>query len=53
MALNAGTQPARLDPPTGIAGMPVAASIGAVTHETDGRLALGPFAAAVWSLAPA
>lgn len=53
MALNAGTLPAKLDPPTGIAGMPVAASIGAVTHETDGRLALGPFAAAVWSLASA
>ncbi|ADH91452.1 malto-oligosyltrehalose trehalohydrolase [Ancylobacter novellus DSM 506] len=53
MALNAGTQAVTLDPPTGIAGMPAAASIGAVTHEADGRLALGPFAAAVWSLASA
>lgn len=51
MALNAGTTTVSLDPPTGIAGMPVAASIGAVTHEADGRLALGSFAAAVWSLA--
>lgn len=51
MVLNAGTKTVNLDAPTGIAGMPVAASIGAVTHEAGGRLALGSFAAAVWSLA--
>ncbi|MCS0494844.1 malto-oligosyltrehalose trehalohydrolase [Ancylobacter sp. MQZ15Z-1] len=51
MALNPGTERVVMAAPTGRPGMPVATSLGDVLHETDGRLALGPFAAAVWSLA--
>lgn len=50
MALNSGAEPVIMDAPTGVPGMPVGASVGDVTHETDGRLALGPFSAAAWSL---
>ncbi|WP_371347745.1 malto-oligosyltrehalose trehalohydrolase [Ancylobacter sp. IITR112] len=53
MVLNGGHSPVTLDPMTGIAGMPVGASTGGVLHEAEGKLTLGPFAAAVWSLAPA
>lgn len=53
MVLNGGRQAATLDPMTGIAGMPAGASTGGVIHEAEGKLTLGPFAAAVWSLAPA
>lgn len=53
MVLNGGRQAATLDPMTGIAGMPAGASTGSVIHEAEGKLTLGPFAAAVWSLAPA
>ncbi|MCK0209903.1 malto-oligosyltrehalose trehalohydrolase [Starkeya koreensis] len=50
MALNPGEKAIVTDAPTGIPGMPAAASLHDVTHEADGRLALGPFAAAVWSV---
>ena len=53
MVLNGGRHSATLDPMTGIAGMPAGASTGGVLHEAEGMLTLGPFAAAVWSLAPA
>ncbi|WP_428031390.1 malto-oligosyltrehalose trehalohydrolase [Ancylobacter sp.] len=53
MVLNAGPEPALIDPLTGIAGMPAGASLGGVIHEADGRVTLAPFAAAVWSLATA
>lgn len=53
MALNPDESGTIIDPPTGIPGLPVAASVNAVTHEANGGLALGPFAAALWSLPPA
>ena len=44
MALNPGTQPALIDAPHA----PLAASVGDAALDANGRLALGPFAGAVW-----
>ncbi|MFT0861337.1 malto-oligosyltrehalose trehalohydrolase [Ancylobacter sp. G4_0304] len=50
MALNPGEDMVAIHPPIGLPNLPADASTGDVTHEPGGKLALGPFAAAVWSL---
>lgn len=53
LVLNTGARPTSLAPPEGCAGRGPDACAGPVAEGQDGRLALPPFCAALWSLAAA